>query len=216
MFAYCGNCPVNRDDPAGKLWGGVIAIGIAYLLSEWYQAVMFIADSNYSNNSAVDANPDTTTHNKLINDQNGDTGKNFEYGGYSASYNACETIAVHNAKVLLGMESTLSQTMYDCQMLGAMPLEGVIGTNPYALANVLDYYAINYSSVQINEMNQPGIYIISYWTEGRFQGPLHTVTVVYDGTQYVTYNCYGNGELEYGLPTSGRNYICGYYLGGQP
>ena len=108
MFAYCNNNPANLTDSSGNwpFWTNIIMV--AYRLVQ-----RVIADSNYAHNSVVDANSETTTNNKLVSDQNGATGNNFRFGNYDASYNACETIAVHNAKVLLGKESTLSQTMYD-------------------------------------------------------------------------------------------------------
>ena len=180
----------------------------------YYMSMMEIAEQNYVHNAAIDADSSTTTHNRLINDQNGSTGANFRYGNYPASYNGCEAIAIHNIKVLKGMDSTLSQTMYDCQAVGAIVAYGGFGSNPYELDNVLDYYGIPYTKIGFDEMDQPGTYIISYWTQGVLQGPLHTVAVQYDGKQYVVYNRYGNGQLSYGLPTNSDNFICGYYVGG--
>ena len=214
MFAYCNNNPINNADPSGLLCGpSVIFIdGVKKLVVK----LMWIILENYDNNSQMDSNPETTTHNKLINDQNQDTGKNFKYGNYPASHNACEAIAIHNSRVLLGMDSRLSDVMLICQMNLAMIGDGYFGTNPYAIGNILDAYGMPYSNVGISDLTQEGVYIISYWNPGApFRG-LHTVAVTYDGAMYTTYNYYGYGSLDYGNPTNyASNYICGYYLGGQ-
>ena len=172
-----------------------------------------IAKSNYAFNSAVDSNSETTTKNKLVTDQNGATGDNFRFGRYDARYNACETIAVHNAKVLSGMDSTLSQTMYDCQSQGAMLIEGYFGCNPLALGKVLDFYGIDNSSIQLSDMNLPGIYIISFWNEEPLKNGLHTVAVSYDGNTYTTYNLGGVSTQNPNEYIHQGYFICGYKVG---
>ena len=92
---------------------------------------------------------------------------------------------------------------------------GGLGSNPYAIGNVLKNEGISYSRVDINGMNKPGIYIISFWT-GPLGSPLHTVAVSYDGTTYTTYNYNGYGDLFFGDPNeyaARYRYECGYYLG---
>ena len=171
---------------------------------------LIVAD-NFTNNASYDIDESTTTKNKIINDQNGDTGANFDYGICDASWNACETIATHNAKVLKGMDSTLTGTIVDFQMSGAMMACGVLGSNPYSIGKVLSRSGIEYSMVGLDEMTSPGIYIISYWNEGAPWNGLHTVAISYDGTSYTTYNY--NGSTSNSSPSSyAKNYICGYYL----
>ena len=45
MFAYCGNNPVNRDDPSGQLWGviviGTLANDVASAVSLWMTGETF-------------------------------------------------------------------------------------------------------------------------------------------------------------------------------
>ena len=208
--------PIIRSDSAGQLWEiaihKILIAGLAGIAAVVVKNQV-VAKYNYAGNSKIDADPETTTKNKIINDQNGITGDQFVYGAYRASWNACETIAVHNAKVLMGKESTLSETMKDFQTAGAMPLDGIIGSNPYAIGKVLRRDGIAYSRVGLNEMDRTGTYIISYWT-GPIGSPLHTVAVSYDGTGYTTYNLDGSGG-ESGLnPTDYvYRYVCGYYLG---
>ena len=176
-----------------------------------------IAAMNYINNAKVDRNKKTTTQNRLINDQNdtSGTGGNFRYGLYSASNNACETIAVHNAKVLKGINSNLSSTMMNFQMANAMiEPTGYLGSNPYSIGRVLSNSGIKYSRVGLNEMTKDGVYIISYWNGTPCMSSLHTVAVEYNGISYFTYNLSGWGDVSSDDPsTYASKYICGYYLG---
>ena len=139
---------------------------------------------------------------------------NFEYGLYQASWNSCEAIAVHNAKVLQKKESTLSQTISDFQSAGAMIGYGYFGSNPYAIGKVLKNSNIEYSRVGLGDMNVEGTYIISFWNEGAPWNGLHTVAVNYDGSLYTAYNlkCDGSETKLYDLSDYSRYYICGYYL----
>ena len=210
MFAYCGNDPVNRSDPSGEWWWVVAAVVAVVIVvkNEWY------AKKNYKHNSQVDKFALTTTKNTIINDQQKDTGKNFEYGNYPASHNSCEAIAIHNAKVEKGIESTLSETIRDCQTAGAMPIEGYFGTNPFEIGTDLDRSGLSYSRVGINEMDKKGVYIMSYWNEWAPFNGLHTVAIKYDGSQYAAYNLLGDGQVYPITPSDySFKFICGYYLG---
>ena len=134
----------------------------------------------------------------------------FTYGIPSASYNGCETIAVHNAKVLLGMDSTLSDTMEAFQDANAMLACGAFGSDPFSIGYVLQNEGIAYTRVRLDALDKPGTYIISFWT-----GQIHTVAMTYDGSNYATYNrsTYAS-EAESGDPHEyASRYICGYYLG---
>ena len=137
----------------------------------------------------------------------------FMYGKYHAYWNACETIAIHNAKVLLGMDSTLSQTMLDCQNAGIMIGNGFFGSNPLGIGRVLRGYGIPYSLVRPRSMTEPGVYIISYWNGFPLLSSLHTVAVQYDGSEYMAYNV-ANGTAPIDPSSYGWRFIIGYYLGG--
>ena len=153
---------------------------MAQMIHNWGELRAEIVEENYDHNSSMDSNPETSTKDKIINDQNGTTGKNFRYGNYAASHNGCEAIAIHNAMVLLGMSSSLSAVMKDCQDLYIMIGYGYFGSNPFAIGRVLRRYGIGYSKVNLDEMTQEGIYIISYWVKGSIFEGLHTVAVYYD------------------------------------
>ena len=207
MFAYCGNNPVVRADWTGRAFSNIACRSLRGAKDFYY------ATKNYAENSVIDKSSDTTTKNKLINDQNGDTGKLFTYGNYSASWNACEPIAIHNAKTLTGQESTLSSTMLQCQLAGAMIGDGYFGSNPYSIGNVLNMNGIAYTRIGLKDMTNPGTYIISYWHDPITNGA-HTVAVTYDGSVYTTYNLRGNGKISTMDPNDyAQNFICGYYLG---
>ncbi len=209
MYAYCGNNPVNRTDSSGQFWITLIATASVGLIV----SLCFKSKVNFQISAKVDSDSETTTRNKLINDQNGDTGNNFRYGLYSAKHNACEVIAVHNAKVLEGKESSLSETMNDFQSAGAMIGFGTFGSNPYAIGDVLSKEGIDYSNVGLSRMTEPGTYIISFWNNNAPWNGLHTVAVSYNGTTYTAYNLYGNGIVsEIDLSDYSKRFICGYYL----
>ena len=213
MFAYCGNNPVLRVDNTGAFWSIVPTILVAAVVVVAVVAMVREAciQKNLENNTAIDDNPETTTENKPVYDQNGDIGCSFKYGLYDAEWNACETIAIHNAKVLLGMDSKLSTTMWDCQQAGIMLGCGLLGSLPTGIGKVLENYGIDYSRIGINEMTRSGVYIVSYWTGTPYLSPLHTIAIMYDGGQYIPYN-YRNKIFNPADHTD--NFICGYYLGG--
>lgn len=213
QFAYCGNNPVNRCDSSGHFWLTALIVTIVVVAVVATVGYYHVSKRNSRRNSKVDSDSNTTTKNKIINDQNGTTGNNFEYGLYDASWNACGTIAVHNAKVLKGIESSLSETMTDFQAVGAMVGYGYFGSNPLKLGSVLSFEGIDYSRVGLNEMTESGTYIISFWNENPLENGLHTVAISYDGMSYTAYNldCYGESDPFYPSDYSTR-FICGYYL----
>lgn len=194
-----------------EVW--IVLIVIFVLLVGLVIGYCGVSRRNRRRNEAVDRDPLSTTKNRLINDQYAATGTRFSYGIHAARKNACEVIAVHNAKVLLGRESTLSQTMADFQAAGAMIGYGLFGSNPRAIGRVLRRSGIAYERVNLSGMTRRGVYIISFWNDRAPWGGLHTVAVCYDGVRYTTYNLKGRGEVT-SLPPAvyARRFICGYYL----
>ena len=209
MYTYCGNNPVNNVDPSGSFWIELALIVSAMVV--FGTAVKFaVQKSNYVNNSLRDWCPNSTK-NETIKTQEKPPASDYDYGFFKASYNGCEAIAVHNAKVLKGMESTLSGTINDIQNADGMLLYGVFGTNPYAIGRVLRNDNIAYSRVNYDEMTQSGIYIVSYWTGKPFLSQIHTIAVQYDGVGYDSLNYSGKKFNPYNYE-NGR-FIVGYYLG---
>ncbi len=152
-------------------------------------------EANYRNNKEIDDKPATTTKNKLINDQNGAIISRFKYGDFSANYNSCGAIAIHNAKVLLGMETSLSKTIYDIQVTSGMSFGGVFGSNLQIVPDMMRKYGISSTEVTADKMKTVGIYIVSYWHENPPWNGAHTVTVYFDGKNYTVYNYLGDGTV---------------------
>lgn len=172
-----------------------------------------ISDRNYIKNAKADRDPEITTHNRIVNDQNEARGRSFRYGLYPAKHNACEAIAVHNAKVLLGIDSSLSETIKLLQASHAMIGCGLFGSDPFTIGRVLKSEGIDYTEVGSDELTRAGVYIISYWTGKPFFSALHTVAVSYDGKRYTTYNKSGHGTPYYDPPSDySAHFICAYYL----
>ena len=218
LYCYCSNDPIMFTDaqgnfcvPVGAL---IVAIGAAVVVGVGYTLFRHdLYQDNYSQNSAIDSNPSTSTRNQLIRNQNDAIISRFMYGKRHAWWNACETIAIHNAKVMLEIESTLSQTMLDCQKTGIMIGDGQFGSDPFGIGKVLRKYDISYSLVSRGGMTKPGVYIISYWNKNPLKNGLHTIAVHYDGNQYMAYNVSG-GVVPIDPADYRWRFIIGYYLGG--
>ena len=103
-----------------------------------------LAERNFEINSKCDADPATSSADRIVCDQNGARGNSFVYGKYPAHHNACEAIAVHNAKVLLKIPSTLSETIARFQTLHVMIFMGFFGSNVFKIGRVLKSYGIKY------------------------------------------------------------------------
>ena len=186
----------------------VIAAAIVYVCL--YCGAML---ANSRHNGKADANPKTATRGRLINDQNGITGHGFRYGLFAASLNSCEAIAVHNAKIMKGLDSCLSQTMLDFQQARTMVLLGAWGSNPYAIGRLLKKEGVACRRVGLAELNRPGRYIISFWNKNKPWHGLHTVALSYNGKTYTTYNLKGRGAVSSQNPHEyASDYICGYGL----
>ena len=216
MFAYCNNNPIRYADHNGRSLEDIIEWLMALLANTTASRLSFtLAIVNALTNSKLESNPELSTAGKILNDQNGATGDNYRYGFQTATNNGCEVIAIHNAKVLTGRESTFTQTALSVQLKGAMLAGGFFGSNPFAIGRVLHSEGIDYSQVNdVGEMTATGTYIISFWNSGAPWNGLHTVAVGYDGDTYTTYNLNGYGNESHLLPTEyANNFICGYYLG---
>ncbi len=215
MFAYCGNNPVNRTDSNGKFWFAVMLAAsfiVAAIIEIGYSHT---TESNRKNNQNADLIQEISTKNRIINDQNLSTGSNFTYGLYPVKHNGCEAIAVHNAKVLKKIDSTLSETLNDFQKENAMIGFGFFGSNPYAIGRVLESEGIQYYNVSsTSNMTLYGTYIMSYWTDTPFMSTIHTIAISYYADNYTAYNKsgYGSSLFNFNLDEYKNRFICGYYL----
>jgi len=213
MFAYCNNSPVSCIDSEGTQ-----AVQNTMRMSNDGGGTFTCngspkrKGSTSYHNAMADGCSSTTTRNRIINDQNGTTGYAFRFGRYLAKDKACEAIAVHNVKVLKGMDSTLSETIDAFMSCGAIWLGGLLGSNQYEIGKVLDYYNISYSKTAINYMVEEGTYIVSYVNEKAYTG-IHTIAVTYDGQGYTAYNYYENDKGPFYPSEFITRSICVYYVG---
>lgn len=152
-------------------------------------------EENYKANKALDENPETTTKNRLINDQNGELVAKFSYGAFSADYNSCGAIAVHNAKVLLGHSSMLSDTIYDIQKTSGMTLGGVFGSGSTTVPDVMEKYGIKCTEINVAGSKTTGVYIISFWHNNPPWNGTHTIAIRTQNGKQIAYNLYGDGEV---------------------
>lgn len=172
-----------------------------------------LAAANYENNSRRDADPETTTLGRTVNDQNGMTGRTFLYGDYPARHNACEAIAVHNARVLTGERSRLSDVIVRFQASGAMIRRGYFGSNVFKIGRVLKSYGVKYKRLFRRKFDRPGVYIVSFWNEKPLKNGIHTVAFTFDGEKYTTYNLHGGGKASDEAPgVYAKHFIVGYYI----
>ena len=173
-----------------------------------------LAERNFEINSKCDSDPKTTSENRIVCDQNGVRGSSFVYGKYPACRNACEAIAVHNTKVLLGVPSTLSETIARFQILRAMIFGGFFGSNVFKIGRVLKSYGIKYKRIfRKKRLREHGSFIISFWNEKPLKNGIHTVALTYDGDHYETFNLYGNNKIYCSDPAVyGKRFITGYRI----
>lgn len=140
---------------------------------------------------------------KMINDQNtGETtGVNrLRLGKSPMELVGCEVIAVHNARCLMGMESSVAETseaFEKCRSLIRLPgfCAGRLGANPYSIPLVLQHLGISCRTAEPDGLYEPGIYILSRWNRGGVLRGLHTMAVFCAGSGEVTvYNYNGRGS----------------------
>lgn len=170
-----------------------------------------IKRSNNKRNAALDCVPGVSTLDRFINNQ--PAIHNFRYGLYPCAHNACECIAVHNALLLKGASSSLSQTIRDFHASNAMFGYGFFGTRPSAVGRVLKHIGTDFTEVSISDMEDRGVYIVSYWNGKKPFHGLHTVAVLQKGGACVAFNnaC---DRLSLFTPSAYRDCVIKvYYLG---
>lgn len=189
------------------------ALWVCLILAAYFLIYLYLIFRNRKHNCPLDQNPIYSTRNRILNDQNRKTGQTFRYGLNRAGWNGCEAIAIHNAKVILGVDSTLSGTMTAIQTSGGMLCYGFFGSNPFVIGRVLKKSGIRAHRIKKYQLSQPGLYILSFWNEGAPWNGAHTVACRCDGKLWTLYNYHGNGR-ESTIPplTFGRRFICAYRL----
>lgn len=150
-----------------------------------------IIEENYLRNKKLDDDPRTSTANKLVSDQCGATGRRFRYGRFGADYNACEVIALHNARILMGGGSSLSEAFKTVQLRGGMFCGGKWGTKLSRIGKIArSSFGLKAQAVRrIEKIDRDGVYILSFWNCERdvLQG-LHTVALRRENGTCLVYN----------------------------
>ena len=194
----------------------IVVLILALSILVYGAVYIILTKNNYSHNIKIDSNPKTSTRNQMINGQRIGIYSGFAYGVRSDGGNTCAAVAIHNVRVYLRMESTLSQAIYDVQKCGGMRLLGALGTYPGRVDTVLDYCGIRYTAIKgTYDMTEKGMYIISYYVRGKITNGIHTIAVEYDGTSYIAYNRYSNREyaMRINIEDFSDWLICGFYVG---
>lgn len=153
-----------------------------------------LSDENYLFNKQRDV------INNVINDQS--TGEEtgidiLKIGKADVGSCGCEIIAVYNALWLMGKECSFAKVERDFELNGALtkvpfvPI-GAYGSNPFALKRMVEIEGLKAEYIGKKDiLNNPGIYIFSYWNKGGLIKGLHTIITEYDGKAFTLYN-YGS------------------------
>lgn len=172
-----------------RLWE---LLGLNRIKSKINRSDVELSRQNYKTNSEKDAEAASSTFNRLINDQCGLTGRAFRYGRFSADYNVCEVIAMHNVRVMLGQNSCLSETIRSVQNRGGMFCQGKWGTKISHIGTIMkNEYGLPSKAIRkIENIDRDGAYIISFWNDRKniLKG-VHTVTLCIDKGTFTLYNC---------------------------
>ena len=159
------------------------------------------------------------TRNVIINGQEREAYANYLNGLSTVGESGCEAIAIHNSRVLLGMDSTLNESLYMVNKNSANILFGFWGTNAYSLSRVLDDYEMDYKEVGSDNLTDNGVYIVSFWNDTTPSEGYHTVAMTNNNGYYTVYNDYNKAVKPfpgYNITEIKDNYITGYYLGELP
>lgn len=177
----------------------------------------WISQMNYDNNLKYDI----TDH--LIFDQSAEEILPLYYGCKSADENACGPISEYNALHLRGEEPSLASIIHDLEQRNGPVVDGIYGTNPYAIASILCQYDVNYQMYSDlekmeDEIKNGDIAIIMIWnSKDDFQRGAHFFTVQKVDDGYEAYNRYsGDCSARSGADLSeiigNSQYIYGYIL----
>ena len=187
LFAYCLNDPVGFIDPTGEkshIWYKDIIDGV-------------LRELNYKYNKSNDVTGE------LIYGQASGPAADMKYGITTIEHVGCEVISVYNAMILLGMEASMADLIYDFQIYDAMWIEGTMGSKPAKIGDVLSANSLSFTTCNsLNELYSNisigNVFILSFWINANniFEG-LHTVAVLktWNKEPYMIFNSY-NGDTE--------------------
>lgn len=132
------------------------------------------------------------------------------------SFNGCEVIAVHNALVLLGINSDLEKLTAKFKRHHLIILLGLFGSKVRKLARIFHApvcVTIINKKAKDTAFIKDGVYIISFWNSNPPFHGIHTVAMQIKDSQFFTYNLYSNTPSPMNISPSvfaGKRFIIGY------
>ncbi len=226
LYTYCANDGVNMVDPSGHGW--LEWIGKQYMRISGYKGIMngqdVIAKFNYEENEKLEKK---LRGNFIYNQKDYPVG-NMLYGDSKIANTGCELVAIYNAISLKKNRGiSFSGLIKYSELKGYSMRNGVWGTTPYKIGNILEHYGIKYT-VCANSKNikikKGKIYIVSVYNKGGLFSGVHTFAVLAKDRRrgYYVYND-GTDSIASKFRMArnnkqlfrGRQYIIGYRLKGR-
>ena len=178
------------------------------------------AERNYSFNNERNIRSFT------VNDQHTDQGSGvglMRLGDAVMKDSGCEVIATYNALLLMGKVVSVAGAAKRYEEQGCLTRApfvkyGAFGVNPYDIGRVVGSYGVNYSIVTLEQMCEPGIYILSYWNDAKVTHGIHTIAVHTRNGMCYMYNYSMDSNTGLGVfpsafvKTFRDSYIIGYKL----
>lgn len=180
----------------------------------------YIADRNYSFNN--ERNIRALTVNDQLDGRS--TGvSSLKLGDTVMKNSGCEVIATYNALLLYGKQVSVAGAAKRFEENGCLvrfPFVryGALGVNPYDIGQIVASYGVNCSTVSVEQMCEPGIYILSYWNDARLLSGIHTIAVHTRNGMCYMYNYTMKGNTGFGVfpsafvKTFRDSYVTGYKL----
>ena len=158
-----------------------------------------------------------------VNDQHTDKGSGvgmLRLGDAVMKDSGCEVIATYNALLLLGKVVSVAGCAKRYEEQGCLTRApfityGAFGVNPYDIGKVVGSYGVNYSIVTLDQMCDPGIYILSYWNDAKVTHGIHTIAVHTRNGMCYMYNYTMNSNTGLGVLPSAfvKTFVDGYIIG---
>ena len=162
----------------------------------------------------------------MVNDQTDgeNTGvASMRLGRSTMGLTGSEVIAVYNALLLYGKTVSVAGAAKRFEENGYLVSTlfsgyGKRGANPYCIGKVLSSYGVNWITADLDQMCDPGIYILSYWKDEKLSSGRHTIAVHTRSGMCYMYNYTMQGKAGFGVfpsafrKTFSESYITGYKL----
>ena len=114
----------------------------------------------------------------------------MKLGKSDMGYAGCELISLYNALECFEKHSSLSSLIFEAESSGALVRNGKWGINPYLLDKLASQHGLSCNNITKNTppINEPGVYIISFWNSRKLTSGIHTVCVNAASDEIIAYN----------------------------